>query len=62
MKQEELNNKLDILFKDLKKSNELKDQKTIEENINKLNELWKEASKEMLDNARKEGFNPPKKD
>jgi predicted DNA-binding protein len=62
MKQEELNNRLDKLFTNLKKSNELKDQKTIEKNIEELNKLWREASEEMLSNARKEGFNPPKKD
>jgi hypothetical protein len=62
MKQEELNNRLDKLFETLKKSNDLKDQKTIEKNIEALNKLWKEASEDMLSNAKKEGFIPPKKD
>ena len=52
MKPKELNKKLDNLLDSLRKAND---------HVNKLNQLWEEASKEMLTNAKKEGFTPPNK-
>ena len=62
MKQKELNSRLDSLLENLRKANNLQDSETIEKHIKKLNDLWEEASEEMLTNAKKEGFIPPKKD
>jgi|TARA_R110000824_G_scaffold393209_1_gene592066 hypothetical protein len=61
MKPKELNKKLDNLLDSLRKANDLKDNEKIKDHVNKLNQLWEEASKEMLTNAKKEGFTPPNK-
>ena len=62
MKQKELSNRLDTLLEDLRKANNLQDKEKINKHVASLNKLWEEASKEMLKNAQKEGFIPPKKD
>tara|TARA_R100001015_G_C4541797_1_gene105626 strand:- start:285 stop:473 length:189 start_codon:yes stop_codon:yes gene_type:complete len=62
MKPEELQKKLDSVTESLKKANEEGDNKKIHHHVKLLNELWEEASVEMLKNASKEGFNKPDKD
>ena len=61
MKPKELNKKLDNLLDNLRKANDLQDKEKIKDHVNKLNQLWEKASKEMLTNAKKEGFIPPNK-
>ena len=61
MKQKELSDKLENLLENLRKANTTQDNKKISEYVDKLNKLWEEASEEMLSNAKKEGFIPPKK-
>lgn len=62
MKPEELQKKLDSVTKGLKKANEESDNKKIHHYVKLLNELWEEASVEMLKNASKEGYNRPDTD
>tara|TARA_R110000824_G_scaffold369025_2_gene558425 strand:- start:644 stop:832 length:189 start_codon:yes stop_codon:yes gene_type:complete len=61
MTDKELNQKLETVKKKLKEAHDNKDSVKINYYIKGLNELWEEASKEMLSNAEKEGFIPPKK-
>jgi hypothetical protein len=61
MNKEELYNKLDSVKKKLEEAHDKGNKDKIEYYIKKLNELWQQASVEMLKNAAKAGFVPTKK-
>tara|TARA_R110002153_G_scaffold214314_1_gene366895 strand:+ start:507 stop:695 length:189 start_codon:yes stop_codon:yes gene_type:complete len=61
MTKEELYNKLDSVKKKLEKAHDKGDKDKIERHVKRLNELWKQASVEMLKNAAKDGFVPTEK-
>ena len=62
MTEKELRDKLDIILEKLRTANTNKNSKEISHQVKQLNELWKEASVEMLKNAEKDGFFPEQKD
>jgi hypothetical protein len=56
MTNEELQSKLTIIKTELKKANEENNKEKIDYYLKNLNELWEIAGKEMLTNAKKDGF------
>jgi hypothetical protein len=56
MKQESLNKKIDRVIEKLRIAQSEKNEKSIQESINELNNLWEKSSEEMKKNARKDGF------
>jgi hypothetical protein len=56
MSQQLLNKKIEEVISKLKISQSRKDEKSIQQYINELNELWDESSEEMKKNARIDGF------
>lgn len=56
MEKEDLYKKLDIIQNNLKDSHSIGDVEKINYYVAKLNELWKTASVEMLNNAGKDGY------
>ena len=61
MTEKELHQKLETVKKKLKEAHDNGDSVKINYYIKGLNELWEEASKEMLKNAAKDGFVPTEK-
>ena len=59
MTNQELQEKLTLLQTKLSKANELNDTKLIKKYVEQLNNLWDEASIEMLKNAEKDGVYKP---
>jgi len=56
MTNEELQDKLEAIKTKLKKSHEENNKEKIDYYLKELNELWEIAGKEMLTNAKKDGF------
>jgi|TARA_R110000787_G_scaffold222110_1_gene330806 hypothetical protein len=56
MTNEELQGKLDTIKTELKKAHEENNKEKIDYYLKGLNELWEIAGKEMLTNAKKDGF------
>ena len=61
MTNEELQEKLDSVKTKLEKAHKSNNKDKINHYVNLLNELWKEASVEMLKNAEEGGFYTPDK-
>tara|TARA_R110000823_G_scaffold212209_1_gene342386 strand:- start:1682 stop:1870 length:189 start_codon:yes stop_codon:yes gene_type:complete len=61
MTNKELQEKLDSVKNKLEKAHKANNKDKINYYVNLLNELWKEASKEMLKNAEDGGFYTPDK-
>ena len=61
MTNEELQEKLDSIKNKLKKAHKDNNEEQINYYVNLLNDLWKEASVEMLKNAEKSGMYTPDK-
>ena len=61
MTNEELQNKLAYLKENLEKSHKKKDIEKVDYYVRKINDLWNEASVEMLKNAEEAGLYTPDK-